>query len=652
METNFNNIPDELRRHPHWVNWTVEERTGKPTKVPINPKTGGNAMSNNPSTWGSYEQAVECYRECQNEYIRGIGFMLSNGYAGSDLDHCYNPATEEILPWAKQVVEVLASYAEITPSNEGVRVLVKGRLPEGRRVVKGLPSIDGGNRGEIALYDSVRFFTVTGNHLLGTPLTIESRDEELRRVHTSVFGGNRKPLEHNIDAPCSPCDLSDEEIIRKARNATNGAKFEKLWSGDCSDYPSQSEGDLALCQILAFWTGGDSERMDSLFRQSGLFREKWVKHRYNQRTIQKAVSLTRETYLSARDREIKKETDTKQIIGLTMHRGNGKTLSEILSSPHAEENYLIKPILSRGDKGYVVSSYKVGKTLFLTQMAFSLATGMPFLGLEVPRPAKVLYLRFELKETRFKQRLHRMMKGVTKKVEIEPVFEFVRGFNITDQKEFDYLLGLLDNHQPEVLMLDPLYKLTPFDLKDTANAIPLIRCFDRILSLYPNLCIVIAHHLRKQIGNDRDSWDNTYGPMFFFADMDFEIRLKAKHRKNPIFTLDHISNDVPVAPISFKRNPDTLLYYRIDLGADHTEDIIDYVSQKDSLSKHKLKDWMGSKWGVSRRDADEAIDRIITEGRMVNSGTKTKWSLSVSNEMYTLPIHELKKGVKLGDTFG
>ena len=35
-----------------------------------------------------------------------------------------------------------------------------------------------------------------------------------------------------------------------------------------------------MCSLLAFWTGGDPDRVDRLFRQSALFRPKWDQVRY------------------------------------------------------------------------------------------------------------------------------------------------------------------------------------------------------------------------------------------------------------------------------------------------------------------------------------------------------------------------------------
>jgi putative DNA primase/helicase len=285
MDLNLSGIPRELKRLPNWVNWTIENRDGKDTKIPINPKTGGQAQSNNSSTWATYDQALKCYKKCENERIQGIGFVPTNGYVGVDLDHCRDPEAGHIESWAQEIISQLNSYTEITPSGAGVRVWIKGTLPS-----------QGRKKGNIEMYTTGRFFTVTGQHLEGTPIEIHHRENELRAIHSKVFGNGKKPKSGNS------LSLSDVDLIKKAMAAANGDKFNQLWTGDFNNYPSQSEADLALCLLLAFWTGKDPGRIDSLFRQSGLMREKWdEKHfgdgrTYGEATIQTAIEQTTEVY--------------------------------------------------------------------------------------------------------------------------------------------------------------------------------------------------------------------------------------------------------------------------------------------------------------------------------------------------------------------
>lgn len=86
----------------------------------------------------------------------------------------------------------------------------------------------------------------------------------------------RKVLEtKNLNFENRPSMLSDKSVIEKAMNSKTRNKFKKLWNGDISDYPSQSEADLGLVSILAFYCNGNKEQIDRLFRQSALFRSKW-----------------------------------------------------------------------------------------------------------------------------------------------------------------------------------------------------------------------------------------------------------------------------------------------------------------------------------------------------------------------------------------
>ena len=88
---------------------------------------------------------------------------------------------------------------------------------------------------------------------------------------------------------------SDEDLIKRAKN---GDRFRRLWAGEMSDFGGDhSRADLALCRMLSFWCKGDLDRVDRLFRRSGLMRDKWDRPcaamRYGERTIV-ALSFPRE----------------------------------------------------------------------------------------------------------------------------------------------------------------------------------------------------------------------------------------------------------------------------------------------------------------------------------------------------------------------
>jgi putative DNA primase/helicase len=261
-----------------WVCWRREERDGKPTKVPYSPRSGSRARSDDHETWGTFAEAREARRDASYD---GIGFVFTadDPFCGVDLDGCVDPETGEIEPWAAEVLAKLDSYAELSPSGTGLHVIVRAALPEGRR-----------RNGKVEMYDRGRFFTVTGDHLPGTPRSIEDRQEQIEALHARFF-----PRESPAKGSNAPSDgPTDAEILRRAMSAANGARFAALWSGDRSRYASDSEADLALCSMLAFWVGPDEKRIASLFARSGLMREKWNRDDYRRRTIARALDGVKE----------------------------------------------------------------------------------------------------------------------------------------------------------------------------------------------------------------------------------------------------------------------------------------------------------------------------------------------------------------------
>ena len=264
-------VPSAFVAVDQWICWREEERDGKPTKIPVTPGTGGFASSTDHETWTDFETALE-YAE--NDEADGLGFVFSEDgpFVGGDLDDCRDPETKSIDEDARDIVNRLDSSTEISPSGTGFHVLIEGELPEGEN-----------RHGNVEMYDSARFFTMTGDRVDVKPQTVNERQEALDDVHReyvqepSMDGESRsEETTHSVDTetPGLPeesvteVEFSDEELLEKARNASNGEKFDRLWHGGTSGYPSQSEADMALCCLLAFWTGGDAIQVDQLFRQS------------------------------------------------------------------------------------------------------------------------------------------------------------------------------------------------------------------------------------------------------------------------------------------------------------------------------------------------------------------------------------------------
>ena len=287
---NLNAIPAELRRHDQWICWRTEMRNGKPTKTPISPHEKAFAKVNDPSTWASFEIAVDAL---SRDDVHGLGFVFtgSDTIAGIDLDDVRDPETGSLTNIAEEIVSTLDSYTEVSPSGTGLHVLIQGFVPEGRQRHDG-----------IELYDEGRFFTVTGEHIESTPTKVAVRHNELKNIHqehvareddkTTGSGSGHTSDKKPIEIPTPETDISPERIIKFGkRNNT----FRQLWSGNTAGYDSHSEADMALCVLLAYYTGDNKTLMDAVFRQSGLMRSKWDEERgdqtYGELTLEKAIRV-------------------------------------------------------------------------------------------------------------------------------------------------------------------------------------------------------------------------------------------------------------------------------------------------------------------------------------------------------------------------
>ncbi|HKC93296.1 MAG TPA: hypothetical protein VKB81_04660 [Nitrospira sp.] len=296
-------IPAFLKQLPQWVCWRPKPNGSRMEKIPVNADNGKLASTTDPTTWTDFRTAIGA---AHANAEHGIGYVLHRdaGIVGVDLDKCRDADTGHLDPWADEVVRRLNTYTEISPSGTGLHLLMRGTLPPGSR-----------KKGRVEAYEHGRFFTVTGQHLKGTPMTIEARTPELAILHARYLADARPVVPRTPINGTPHALLSDDEILTKCRAAKNAAKFEALWQGDWSGYASQSEADSALIFMLAFYSR-DSGQLDRLFRQSRLFRDKWDERRgeqtYGEKTIMEALANVRETYSASSMTRTRVESATEE----------------------------------------------------------------------------------------------------------------------------------------------------------------------------------------------------------------------------------------------------------------------------------------------------------------------------------------------------
>jgi hypothetical protein len=208
-------IPGELQARPQWVSWKWFKRDGKWTKVPINPRTGGNARAADPSTWASFAEAL-------GRGGAGVGYEFSadDPFAGVDLDDCRDPDTGDLDPWAADQLARLDTYAEVSPTGTGAKAVVRAIKPPGR--------CEGDYQGhKIELYDRGRFFALTGCALPESRAEVAERQAALDALYRQVFGNGQPRGKRKAEArPDGPGDCERALAALAGLGAWRAAVYE------------------------------------------------------------------------------------------------------------------------------------------------------------------------------------------------------------------------------------------------------------------------------------------------------------------------------------------------------------------------------------------------------------------------------------------
>lgn len=298
-----------LTLYSQWVVWrpTPPDAAGERwKKTLLSARNGKAASSTDPSTWSDYQTAID-YAELHG---LGVGFVFTNDdpFFFVDIDDCYTPDIGW-SPIANELCQRLhGSYVEVSVSGTGLHIIGVGKRPEGYQV-KTKIGFD--------VYEWGRWAALTGVSAIGDCTTDHAA--EINRIVTTYMKPKDSGNPDNwTTEPCTEWSgyIDDTDLIAAARRSksvagvfSHKASFNDLWTANndalAVSYPHETKpdtydasvADAALCQHLAFWTGKDCERIDRLFRQSALHRDKWDKRPdYRMTTILGAVGGCRSVH--------------------------------------------------------------------------------------------------------------------------------------------------------------------------------------------------------------------------------------------------------------------------------------------------------------------------------------------------------------------
>lgn len=288
-------------------------------KKPKNSRTGKNAKVNDPSTWGSFKEAISGFEKFNTD---GIGFVLTEKtkIGVFDFDHVRNQETGEFCPLAQEILGMLPEgyvFAEISQSGSGVHLFFQytEELDLSFFTKNKMTDVFGKNT-SCEFYTCDRYIAMTGNLISEKYADIcpsPGGDQVIIKIYSKCLdiynGGKVKNEPKTGIIPAAALSrpapkLSDDDIIRLAYK--NSEKFRKLAHKDISDYDNDdSRADAAFIYILAFYTK-DPEQLDRIYRRWPLARDKWDSPRggstYGRNLIQQALREVTSQYYPLKEK--------------------------------------------------------------------------------------------------------------------------------------------------------------------------------------------------------------------------------------------------------------------------------------------------------------------------------------------------------------
>lgn len=469
---NIAGIPAEMKAEPKWVGFRTAPRgNGKLNKFPINPHTNGLAQVNNPSTWGTLEDALDGV--ARGAWL-GVGYVLTleNHHVAIDLDDVRDPASGELEPLAERIIARLNSYTEVTLSGRGVHIWCHGTLPSGAVC----------HKGKIEMYTSGRHMVMTGQVLskagdISISTSIESRQAEIDALQAWL--------------------AKDARVVE---SLASDPLFSSLWTGPwekSGKYESQNEADLALCNMLAPRCNYDAAQMDRIFPWSGLMRPKWdEKHSadgrtYGQMTIQKALG------------ERAEKIPAQQATVREIKAARTWSAEEFLDRRFEAKEPLIEGLLHKRDLVALAGRRREGKTTLAVNLGVALAIpSKEFLGYPIPKAGRSLLLLLEDDAGELQDKLKRITDGRTTdgRLRIVTRDDFYEAGIQIDIREDDFREAITrwaQEHTPDLIVIDNLAHVIAAEYNDAKRVHELMNFCYRLAKAH-NCAIVLCAHPKKE----------------------------------------------------------------------------------------------------------------------------------------------------------
>lgn len=576
----LDNLPPHVRRNGLACGWLYESRQGseKPAKVPQNLQTGKPADPSNPNDFVPMSSLANF--DFRQYGYDGIGLGIFGNICAIDIDHCIDD-TGNYSPMARDIINTMQSYTEISPSGHGIRILF---IATDFNYDKAKYYINNQKIGlEVYVAGATnKYVSLTGNAICKVDL-VESGD--LLQIVLDKYMLRPQHSDPKVQLPVPTITLDDTALLEKACGASNGDKFTALFSGDTSEYGGDdSAADMALCNMLAYWTGHNAEQMDRLFRQSGLMRNKWDRptggSTYGQITIAKAIAGVTQVHAPQTETTATQPVAVQDpasdpatcgvansVSSLKTTESEYSSLPDLVNSNFPPVEFVIENFLSFCTT-ILAAAPKIGKSWLVLLLAICVSLGKPFLGFPTHKHG-VLYLALEDSLSRLKERVIKVLDGETPPDNCY----IMTSIPNMDMGFFPALDKFLEQHKDvRLIIIDTLQVVRGSARRNETLYTQDYRQM-RELKTYMDkkgLACIIVHHTRKQ-KDDEDVYARVSGSQGVTGGLDGSWVITQKNRNSDMATLNYVGRDVCKNTITISFNKDNCHWELVGKADDYDE---------------------------------------------------------------------------------
>lgn len=537
-------IPVVMKEKALWCTWKLDEDRGK---IPYNPKTGECAKSNDPSTFADFDRAVTAFQS--GEYA-GMGIGIFNGFSAIDIDHCIDDG--QLSDMAKDIIERMDSYTEISPSGKGIRIIF---TVDDFTYNKDLYYIHN-KRAGLEIYVSGatnKFVTITGDVLCSKPVR-EATDSltEVLKLYMARMNAEKKV----VHTPPVHTESSLAIGLQKDK------RLIEYWNGG-RPKQSESENDMGFMAKLLYWTNGNVDEAIQAFLSSPYASQKDAKHKKKIERIDYLPRVANGVHLSSTAAEDHTKwqlahKEKKAVISQKEDREMNTNAPVIMSAQALQKSvlppvrYLVEDILPEGTSILSAAS-KIGKSWLVLDMGMKIASREMFMGKQTEKVG-VLYFALEDSWTRLQNRMNTLLGNNA----APDLFYFATEVPSMDNGFLDYVERQLKaNSAIKLIIIDTLQKIRGQALpRESAyqqdyREMGLIKRF----ADQHGISVFFVHHNRK-MKDDSDPFNMISGTngLMGAADTAFVITKKSREDKEAVL---HITGrDVMQSDLAITFNPD------------------------------------------------------------------------------------------------